>query len=126
MEVYIGGRGQGKLDFVCSEKKWKKEEILDGSSISFSELCSCKGVNQFHLFIKRQLTENRDPLEMLEKLAEANPNIVIICDEIGYGIVPANRQERDYREAVGRAMCLAVKKADKVVRIIAGLPCRLK
>ena len=41
--------------------------------------------------------------------------------EIGSGIVPLEKEDRIYRETVGRMLCRAVKKADRVERIACGI-----
>jgi len=51
---------------------------------------------------------------------------VITCDEVGSGVIPATREERDAREATGRLACRLAAKAERVVRIIAGIPVVLK
>lgn len=52
--------------------------------------------------------------------------LVIIMNEVGSGVVPMDRDERLWREAVGRVSCLYAKRADRVYRLIAGIPQRLK
>ena len=37
-------------------------------------------------------------------------DLVIVCDEIGCGLVPVDAFEREYREAVGRIMTGLTKK----------------
>ena len=46
---------------------------------------------------------------------------ILICDEVGSGIVPLERKDRIYREAVGRVLCAAVAKSDRVERILCGI-----
>ena len=55
-----------------------------------------------------------------------NPEVIIICDEIGCGIVPLEKSDRDYRENVGRIMCRVVERAEHAERLICGIPQRLK
>ena len=58
----------------------------------------------------------------LDMILKKNPNAVITCDEIGCGIVPIDRADENWREAVGRLCCALAQKADAVVRVIAGVP----
>ena len=51
---------------------------------------------------------------------------MIICDEIGNGIVPLDAFEREYREHTGRILIELAGKADEVVRIICGIQQRIK
>ncbi|SFG74299.1 bifunctional adenosylcobinamide kinase/adenosylcobinamide-phosphate guanylyltransferase [Oribacterium sp. WCC10] len=51
---------------------------------------------------------------------------VIIMNEVGSGVVPMDKGEREWREAVGRVSCIFARRADRVYRLIAGIPQRLK
>ena len=59
--------------------------------------------------------------EIINDIYEANPDIILICDEVGGGIVPLKKEDRIYREVVGRALCCAVKKSDRVERVMCGI-----
>lgn len=59
--------------------------------------------------------------EIINDIYEANPDIILICDEVGGGIVPLKKEDRIYREAVGRTLCCAVKKSDRVERVMCGI-----
>ena len=59
--------------------------------------------------------------EIINDIYEANPDIILICDEVGGGIVPLKKEDRIYREIVGRALCCAVKKSDRVERVMCGI-----
>lgn len=50
----------------------------------------------------------------------------IVCTEVGLGVVPMNSDERAWRELVGRTCCELSKRADKVVRMVCGIPVVIK
>lgn len=52
--------------------------------------------------------------------------MIVICDELGNGIVPIKKQERIWREQTGRLMIELAKQAERVERILCGLGQRLK
>ena len=54
-------------------------------------------------------------------LADENPDIVIVSDEIGYGIVPVDAFDREYRETVGRICTELAVYSDKVYRVVCGI-----
>ena len=54
------------------------------------------------------------------------PDAVLVCDEIGCGVVPIQPQERQWREQTGRLCCLLAKRAERVVRVFVGRPMVLK
>lgn len=111
MELYIGGYGTGKYECI--------ESLAPGAEIW----------KDFHLFVREELKSGKNP-ELLKKevfeIIEKEPDIVIVSDEIGNGIVPADQFERLYREETGRLLCAVADKAEKVVRIVCGLPQRIK
>lgn len=135
MELVIGGSFQGKLEYakqklqkggVCADEI----EIADGETIKIEEIgtVGCRIFNRLHLLIKRYAESGRteEIPELLERFLEYHPRCVIICDEVGYGVVPACRNERVYREEVGRALCFLTGHAESVERIVGGIAMRIK
>ena len=61
-----------------------------------------------------------------DKYLEKHPDTVIICDEVGNGIVPLDSFEREYRERLGRLLCEIAAKAERVERIVCGIGQRIK
>ncbi|MEE1352735.1 MAG: bifunctional adenosylcobinamide kinase/adenosylcobinamide-phosphate guanylyltransferase [Acutalibacteraceae bacterium] len=51
---------------------------------------------------------------------------VILVTEVGGGIVPADPEEREYRENAGRLSCELAKRATNVIRLCCGIPEPLK
>ncbi len=51
--------------------------------------------------------------------------VVIVC-EVGSGIVPLDRNERETREQTGRLVNRLAAEAERVVRMVCGLPQVLK
>ena len=51
--------------------------------------------------------------------------VVIVC-EVGSGIVPLDRNERETREQTGRLVNRLAAEAEHVVRMVCGLPQVLK
>ncbi len=51
---------------------------------------------------------------------------VVVCDEVGSGVIPARPEERAAREAAGRLCCRLAQRADRVVRLVCGLPSVIK
>lgn len=51
---------------------------------------------------------------------------LVVSNEVGLGIVPANDLARTYRDTLGRANQRLAAKADEVLFMVAGLPWRIK
>lgn len=79
-------------------------------------------VQNLHARVRDELAAGRDPMALLEDLR----GCVITCDEVGCGVVPIDRADEAYREAVGRLCCALAAEADAVVRVTAGLPQYIK
>lgn len=109
MILIIGGAYQGKGAYA-------QEHFADSHTI----------LNRYHLNVKEQLQSGLDPLSEAEKLLSGDENLVIISDEIGYGLVPVDAFERRYREQCGRVNCYFAKRAQQVIRVICGIGERLK
>lgn len=62
----------------------------------------------FHKYIERLLSEGEDISELAKQLKEKNPDLILVTDEIGYGIVPdgpiSQRSTGNYRAASVQSM----------------------
>ena len=86
-------------------------------------------INHFHDVVKRELAGKRTPEELeayVMEFVEKHPEVILICDEIGNGIVPVDAFERTYREQTGRILIRLAQKADEVVRVLCGIGQRIK
>lgn len=72
------------------------------------------------------LEKGQDVDDLAEKLMRRNPGAVVITDEIGYGIVPADAFLREYREAAGRVCTKLAANAKEVWRVSCGIGTRIK
>ena len=120
MKLVVGGAFQGKFNFVKKQfpdvKEW-----LDGYTCSRSEIFACKGMVHFHDFIKRELKEGRSTEGLAEEIIEKNPDIIIVSNELGYGVVPVDPFDRKYREATGRICTRIAAKSSQVIRVVCGI-----
>ena len=53
-------------------------------------------------------------------------NFIIVTNEVGLGLVPANLMGRLYRDLLGKANQLLAEQADEVYLLVAGLPVKIK
>lgn len=126
MELIIGGAYQGKVDYVCKAYGIDKTMIADGKKASQEEILKAKAIKNFHEWIRQSMLANQQPsLEILEIL-KINPELIIITDEVGNGIIPLEHFDRRWREEVGRVCCDLVKQAERVTRVMMGIPLCIK
>ena len=50
---------------------------------------------------------------------------VIVCCEVGQGVVPVDAHDRAWRELVGRTCAQLAQEAEEVVRMVCGIPVTL-
>ena len=119
----------------------------DGETVTWEEFLSSNWCRNFHLLMRRILKKDEtlglsdeqekgvfaitpaglpDWRNLAEAIYTANPNRILVTDEIGYGIVPIDPFEREYREETGRICCLLAEKSEAVWRVCCGLGTRLK
>ena len=124
MEMIIGGAYQGKADYAKAQfpdVDWKF-----GGEITEEELLKAAGVLGLQEYIRKALKAGEDLTGLAEKLAQQDPDVILVSEEVGYGIVPADAFERQYREAVGRMCTALAAKSRRVTRVVCGIGTVLK
>ena len=124
MEMIIGGAFQGKSSLA--ESKYPDIRWVKGAEADWEAISKAKGILGFHEYIRKELKEGREVTSLAKDLIQANPDVVIVSDEVGYGVVPIDAFDRLYREKVGRILCKAVEQAEEVYRVVAGIPVCIK
>lgn len=130
MKLIIGGAYQGKRQYVAETYGISAAEMADGAALAITETVPQeKCVYNFQLFVKKQLQNGTDFSKIAawtDNLCHTNSHLIIIMDEVGSGIIPMEKSEREWREAVGRMGCLLAQRAESVERIVCGLAVRIK
>jgi adenosylcobinamide kinase/adenosylcobinamide-phosphate guanylyltransferase len=83
------------------------------------DLFRAQGVYDFHKFIRHQMMEQKEIQE--DTIFQRNPSLVIVSDEVGYGVVPVDSFERAWREKVGRVCTYLAANSTRVVRVVCGI-----
>ena len=105
MKLYIGGAYQGQEELARRENP--------GAEI----------IPDFHLLLKGF---DGDPRAFAEDFYHQHPDTVVVADEIGCGVVPVDRNDRAWREAAGRALCVLAQRSESVTRVVCGIGVRIK
>ena len=123
MILIVGGTVQGKLNYALSTYRKTLDDVADNAADAHHKAI----FNHFHLYVRNQLAQGSTDLTAeLEALLTANPDISILCDEIGCGVVPIDRFERIYRETTGRLCCMLAARAERVERVFCGIATTIK
>ena len=117
MILVIGGMGQGKLAAVLRNTEYTEKDVTCTPGVGKPVL------NDLQEAVRSALADGNTQEQILAALAG---HAVIISDEVGCGVVPVDRFEREWRETVGRICCMLAKDAEQVVRLFCGVPMVLK
>ena len=127
MKLIIGGYAQGKLDYVLSKYHLQENMVWNGVLPDNTALRDKQIiVNHFHQWVKQCILDGECPEEEILSFLDDYENCIIICDEIGNGIVPIDKFEREYRERVGRILIQLAKRAEEVERVLCGIGQKIK
>ena len=122
MHVILGGRFQGKHSYA--QKLYSHCPAV--SDLERSNSLAPGLVVNVHLGIRRLLTEGADVCSFFAENLPVLKQCVILCEEIGCGIVPVDAFARKWRDETGRVYQYLAAEAEIVDRVFAGLPLRLK
>ncbi|MFZ2937129.1 MAG: bifunctional adenosylcobinamide kinase/adenosylcobinamide-phosphate guanylyltransferase [Candidatus Omnitrophota bacterium] len=64
--------------------------------------------------------------KMLANLKSKNAHALIVSNEVGLGLVPANKLGRDFRDITGKVNQIVAIRADEVFFMASGIPLELK
>lgn len=132
MKLVIGGYAQGKLRYVIQENGEAGCMVYDaGLPDDAQQKAAAEGgrilvIDHLHRWIREMLTAGKEPEQILLSFLHENRDCIVICDEIGNGIVPIDPLEREYREQTGRILIEIANQADEVVRVICGIGQKIK
>ena len=105
MILMVGGAGQGMFPCAQALFGFRPEDAAPGGPVW----------DNFHLAVRECLRRGEDTAALVEQAAQKE---LILCQEVGCGIVPVEREERLWR--------LLARQAETVVRVSCGLPQVLK
>ena len=101
MKLYIGGVYQGQEELARAENP------------------GLPCYPDFHEAIRRAVLEaHQDPREFARQFCAAHSDAIVVANEVGAGVVPIAREDRLFREAVGRALCIVAQKSESVTRCV--------
>jgi adenosylcobinamide kinase/adenosylcobinamide-phosphate guanylyltransferase len=84
------------------------------------------------LWVSNLMRAGRDVEEETEKLLQAlreareRTTVLLVSNEVGMGIVPANETARRFRDLAGTLNRRVAEAADEVHLVVAGIPLRIK
>lgn len=90
----------------------------------FSQYSDPRGEKIDALLIEKEVIA--DINQLVDCINQVKANFIIVTNEVGLGLVPANRIGRLYRDLLGRANQILAQHADEVYLMVAGIPMLIK
>lgn len=125
MILIFGGSYQGKLEFAKETFGITENDVFTctvDSEIDWSK----KVLYNLDQSFLRHVREGKESREVLKDHLDQLKDKILIVNDISQGIVPMERENRDWREMTGRAMLYISKEADEVYRVFCGLGNKIK
>ena len=120
MRMIIGGAYQGQIDWA--KEHYPDASWVDGKDCPVESVFTCEGIFNFHEYIRRVMEMESSLQDKLAKeIMRKNPNLIIVTDEIGCGLVPVDAFMRNYREKAGRICTELAAFSVQVVRVNLGI-----
>jgi len=109
MILVVGGEGSGKR-LLAASLGYTADEIADAVVDMRPVLCHLEQI----VFRNPACADELLPLLLKKE--------VVLCNEVGSGVMPVDDAERLGREATGRLCILLAQQADCVIRMVCGIP----
>lgn len=104
----------------------KKVRVVEGQTAEKEQIGCADIFLNLEEWILRRMKEGEDPGMISGFLQAANPDMIVVLQEMGCGIVPIDPQERAWRENCGRVGCNLAEQAEEVYRLTCGIAQRIK
>ncbi len=88
------------------------------------EYCDPTGERIDATLIEKEVTAEIG--ELIGCINQVNATFIIVTNEVGLGLVPANSLGRLYRDLLGRANQALAQRTDEIYLMVAGLPLMIK
>lgn len=111
MIFVTGGYQAGKRQFVIDSLGYSKSDFTSKLSNNKTVIYNLQDIEVTDINQALQLLENKE---------------VIICNELGCGIVPIDKDVRQKRDFIGKLCIEIAKKADEVYRVYTGIGVKIK
>lgn len=125
MILIFGGAHQGKREFVAKKYGYDIDDMYDCEKTGLIGFDKPVIIN-LEAYVLAAINRGENPVSYIAaNRGELSDKIVIVTD-IGSGIVPLAKEQRLWRDNVGKVLQILSREARDVFRIFCGLGERLK
>lgn len=144
MVLIIGGYAQGQLEYVRQRYEVTDRQVFsaclpdtirDQDESQDTQTEQPVVIQDFNVWLREEIMSAKKESETvifeqlqrkLGDLLRRYPNVILISDEIGNGLIPMAREERILRDLIGRTQVYLAGQADEVIRVVCGIGQRIK
>lgn len=136
-------REQRPADWETLEQFWNFDSLADVPSFQSADavLLDCMGFMLNNIMYYSGIDWETLPLSDMQRVEqrmideihhlmraarEADKTLALVTNEVGMGLVPAERSSRYYRDILGRANRTVAQEADRVCFLVSGIPMWIK
>lgn len=119
MIFIVGGYFQGKREYANTQ--FSISNWVSGEEASFESLVVAEGVYHFQEYLEKIWKKGECLEKHCQGILRENPNLLIVMEEMGCGILPLEREKREFLNQVGELMEFLSKEAREVHRVICGI-----
>lgn len=113
-----------EIERVLRESTLSKEDVVIIESLSSWLTNLMYQDEQTDCFQEEKVLERVEEISDIIKNMEAE--IIIVSDEVGFGVIPPYAEGRMFRDLNGRANQIVASAAEKVYLVVAGIPMEIK
>jgi adenosyl cobinamide kinase/adenosyl cobinamide phosphate guanylyltransferase len=130
--LIFGGAYQGKLGYALERSGLARDDVFFCSDTDVnmpSGKTIVYGIDKWFLALVKA---GKDVPKAVGRFMETNlqtdadPQTLVVCNDVSCGVVPVDRDQRKWREETGRAMGRLAQYSSEVVRLFCGIPTKIK
>lgn len=117
VQTHIGGK-------ITDETGSARTVIIDDITLLVMNVFMRYGDNPDAGVVEKAVTAEIQ--ELIDCIGRSKADFIIVTNEVGLGIIPADYVSRLYRDLLGKANRLLAEHADEVYFMVAGIPMKVK
>ena len=126
MILIFGGAYQGKLAYALERFGLMDSDVYRCGEENAGMPEHKKIYYEIDKWLLALIKADADIAGALRRFIQCNSEAVVICNDISCGVVPIDKTQRKWREAVGKSLAELSHSSSEVIRLFCGIPTRIK
>lgn len=125
-----------RLHQKARPKHWKifeEPNNLDSLLMKIGDTFDCVIIDCLTLWISNLILAGYKEAKILKKIdallvncRKKKAKVIMVSNEVGLGLVPANKLGRDFRDIAGKVNQMVARVSDEVLFFVSGVPLKIK